>query len=109
MTGFCWNESDHRRKAARDFDRGRKDRDQYDRHTFDGCKEAYTKEYDRLAREEEYRQEERRREEEEERRREQARAEERRQEAWAEEDRRRQREEREQQSDDEDAPEEGQE
>lgn len=85
---WCWNESDHRRKAQRDYERGRRDRDCYDRHTWDGCKEAYTKEYDRLAREDERRREERRREEEQEQRLAEAIAEQRRRQARWEEERR---------------------
>ena len=85
---YCNNESDHRRQAERDFSRGRKDRDCYDRHTFDGCKEAYTREYDRLARQEERRQEERREDEDRNRRQAEADAQDRRRQAWIEEERR---------------------
>jgi hypothetical protein len=86
MSIYCDNESDHRRDARRDFDRGRPDREQYDRHTFDGCKQAYTEEFDRLKREEE-RREEIRQEEREQERRAQASAERRRHEAQMEEER----------------------
>ena len=85
---FYWNETDYRRQAQRDFDRGRRDRDYYDRYAWDGCKEAYTQEYDRLAREAERRREEQRYEEEQEWRRAEAVAEERRRQARWEEERR---------------------
>ena len=54
-----FDESDARRDARRDFDRGRCDRDQYDRHAsmFDDRRRAYTEEYDSAKREEERRQE----------------------------------------------------
>lgn len=69
MPSFCWNEREHRRQAERDFERGRKDRDMYERHSFDDCKRAYTEEYDRQRRAEEWRQIEQRDREEQERRR----------------------------------------
>jgi len=69
MSSWCNNEYEHRRDAQRDFERGRVNRDCYDRHSFDRCKEVYTKEYDRCRREEERQQEDRRYREEQEQRR----------------------------------------
>jgi len=57
--GFCWNETDHRRQAERDAERGRRDYDMYDRHTSDPCKEVYTEAFDRERRAIERREEER--------------------------------------------------
>ena len=70
-----FDESDARRDARRDFDRGRCDRDQYDRHAsmFDDRRRAYTEEYDSAKREEERRQERLQEEREQERREEAAR------------------------------------
>ena len=45
--GFCWDERDHQERARRDARYDHKDRDYYERHSFDSCKEAYTKEFDR--------------------------------------------------------------
>lgn len=63
----CWGEDEHRREAREDYQRGGRygyDRDRY-RNDFDECDRAYTREFDRLRRDEEYRQEEREREEQE--------------------------------------------
>jgi len=70
-----FDESDARRDARRDFDRGRCDRDRYDRHPFmfDDSRRAYTEEYDAAKREEERRQERLEEEREQERREEAAR------------------------------------
>jgi len=54
-----FDEYDARRDARRDFERGRCDRDQYDRHAsmFDDRRRAYTEDYDSAKREKERRQE----------------------------------------------------
>lgn len=56
---FCNDDYEHRRQAERDFNRGGRygyDRERYgDR--WDACNETYTKEFDRLRREEDRRQE----------------------------------------------------
>jgi len=44
--GFCWDERDHRERARQDARYDHKDRNYYDRHTWDPCKEAYTEAYD---------------------------------------------------------------
>ena len=49
-----FDESDARRDARRDHDRGRCDREMYDRHSFDARKEAYTEEWNAAKREEEF-------------------------------------------------------
>ena len=58
---FCWDEDEHRRHAQDDYRRGGRygyDRDAY-RNPWDECSEAYTREFDRLRREDDRRQEER--------------------------------------------------
>lgn len=49
--GYCDDERDHRRRAERDAEWNRPDRDYYDRYTSDPCKQAYTEAYDREQRE----------------------------------------------------------
>ena len=66
MSGFCWDEFDHRRDAQRDARYHQPDRDYYDPYTSDPCKEAYTETYDREIREERRRDEERQEQEEQE-------------------------------------------
>lgn len=68
-----FGESDARREARRDYDRGRCDREMYDRHSWDARKEAYTEEWNAAKREEERRQERLEEEREQERREEAAR------------------------------------
>ena len=65
MGYYCNNEDEHRSDARRDFNyRGAYgyDREYYDHYSSDGCKQAYTEEFDRQV-QEERRQEERRQEE----------------------------------------------
>ena len=45
--GFCWDEQDHKERAQRDARYDHRDREYYDRHSCDPCKEVYTKEFDR--------------------------------------------------------------
>jgi hypothetical protein len=61
---MCWNEREHRDNARKDARYGRKDYEEYDRHSDDPCKQAYTEEYDRERRHEEERHQEARMEEE---------------------------------------------
>jgi hypothetical protein len=61
--GFCWDERDHKERARRDAQYGRKDHEYYDRCTMDPCKEAYTEEYNREQRRIEQREYERQEEE----------------------------------------------
>lgn len=58
---WCSDESEHRRQAQDDYRRGGRygyDREEY-RNPWNDCSDAYTREFDRLGREEERRQEER--------------------------------------------------
>lgn len=61
MGYYCNNEDEHRQDAQRDFRYGGAygyDREDYDRYSSDGCKIAYTEEFDRAVNEERTRQEE---------------------------------------------------
>lgn len=58
---FCLDESEHRRQAQDDYRRGGRygyDREEY-RNPWNDCSDAYTREFDRLRREDDHRQEER--------------------------------------------------
>ena len=47
MSGYCWDDQEHKRQAESDARYHRKDYEQYDRYSDDPCKQVYVETYDR--------------------------------------------------------------